>query len=136
MRIIIAGSQHCTDPAIVEQAVAASPWAAGRVSAVIEGGAEGVDRLARAWAEARGLPVTTVPADWTQGRSAGPQRNRALARDSGAEGLLLIWNQSSRGSASMLAEARKAGLPVFEYMLEPGSERTSHELTIPRSSVR
>lgn len=41
-----------------------------------QGGAEGADKLAREWAAAHKIPCKTYAADWSQGRQAGPQRNR------------------------------------------------------------
>lgn len=36
----------------------------GGFAVVIEGEADGVDKLARAWAESRGVPFLPFPADW------------------------------------------------------------------------
>lgn len=52
-----------------------------RIGLLIQGGAEGVDRIAREWADYRVLPYMNVPADWDSlGRPAGPIRNEQMAK--------------------------------------------------------
>lgn len=99
---------------------------AGRVSAVMErlarehrgriviiqGGANGADRLAAQAAMELGLTCETWPADWTRyGRGAGPIRNQAML-DSGAD--LVVAFPGGRGTADMVKRARAAGVPVVE----------------------
>lgn len=46
---------------------------------IAEGEASGADTLAREWAESRKVPCARFPALWsTEGRSAGPKRNRRM----------------------------------------------------------
>lgn len=79
-------------------------------SAVLNGGAEGADRWAREWASERYVTCTTVEADWkTHGRAAGPIRNRAML---GFRPDLVLAFPGGRGTANMVDEARKAGVPV------------------------
>jgi hypothetical protein len=81
-----------------------------------EGGA--VDLAGKAWATWRGIPVRSFPADWSHGRRAGPLRNAAMAAHAGQGGaLLLIWDGRSPGSRSMLTEAQRVGLRVFEVVV-------------------
>ena len=111
MRIVIAGSRTLGGVALVAAAVAASGWA---VTAVISGTAPGIDQAGEAWAAAGGLPVTRMPAAWdTYGRAAGPIRNTAMA--AAADGVLVIWDGRSRGSASMIRAAQGVGVPLFIY---------------------
>lgn len=61
--------------------------------------------------------TTPFPADWdAHGKAAGPIRNREMAQYGDA--LLLIWDGKSRGSASMLKEARSAKLPIMQVIIE------------------
>ena len=122
MRIVIAGSRACVDPAVVDRAISASPWA-GKVTCVVEGGARGVDELARRWAEERNVAVVSVLAEWDKyGRAAGPIRNRRMLRDHAPDGVVVIWDGRTHGSASMIREAKNAKVPVFEFRTEGGKD--------------
>jgi hypothetical protein len=83
---------------------------------VVSGAAAGVDLIGMQWARDRGIPIRTYIPDWeTYGRAAGPLRNAKMA--SNAEALILIWDGQSRGSASMLREARKRNLLIYECLI-------------------
>jgi len=119
---IISGGRHHRDPNIVDAAVRASGYV---VTAVIEGGQRtrdaetreivgGVDYFARLWAEARGIPVETMEADWGRYRKlAGPIRNEAMAMV--GEQLIAIPDEESHGTWDMVRKAKKRGLPVFVF---------------------
>lgn len=117
MRIVVAGSRdRPEDPALIAAAVAASPFA-GKITTVIEGGARGIDRAARLWAERSGIPVVTVAADWRRyGRGAGPRRNAAMAAQ--ADGVIVIRYSATMGSGSrsMVHAANAASIPVFAWL--------------------
>jgi hypothetical protein len=139
MILIIAGSRRLApDPSIIEAALRTVEWWS-LVSKVYEGGQEGADLTAKAWAVQKGLPFEQVDADWDnlnvagarimynrQGAynaAAGPMRNEAMAKRASAEaarlstacGCLLIWDGQSRGSASMREMATKYGIMVRSY---------------------
>jgi hypothetical protein len=83
---------------------------------VVSGAAAGVDLIGMQWARDRGIPIRTYIPDWeTYGRAAGPLRNAKMAGN--AEALILIWDGQSRGSASMLREARKRNLLIYECLI-------------------
>lgn len=85
----------------------------GSVSAVIEGGASGADALACRWAISRGVPIETFRADWVRyGRSAGPRRNAQMLLEGKPD--LVIAFAGGRGTANMVALARKSGIRVIE----------------------
>lgn len=78
---------------------------------IVEGGAYGVDALAKLYALQNKLPYTEVKADWDKyGRSAGPRRNQKMAEMSD---YCIVFFKGSRGSASMIAEALKKNVPVY-----------------------
>jgi hypothetical protein len=107
---------------VLDQATA---QAAGGVRLLV-GDAPGADAHARAWAEARGVPVEVFEARWAEmaaeGKprsAAGPQRNRAmLDRLDRAEGERLVvavhddLHHRSKGTRQCGAEARRRGYPV------------------------
>ena len=83
------------------------------VTAVIHGGCSGADRRAGEWAREWGVVEVAVLPDWkARGRAAGPIRNALMLRD-GKPDMVLAF-PGGRGTADMVAKARKAGVPVVE----------------------
>ena len=116
MRTIIAGSRSITDYAVVEEAVAASGF---RPSVVLSGAARGVDTLAFDWGWEQGVPVESYPADWKKlGKHAGAIRNQIMAER--ADALIAVWDGRSRGTADMIAKAKRRGLKVYVHDLSAG----------------
>jgi hypothetical protein len=111
---LICGSRVWTDGELILSTLR-DIHARERVDVVIEGEAPGADTLARQAAEHLGIPVLAFPADWERyGRGAGPRRNQQMI-DEGHPDIVLAFSEdlnSSRGTADMVAQARRAGLPV------------------------
>lgn len=107
---IIAGGRDAPD--CVAEAVAGSGF---KISKVISGACKtGADYWGELWALRNSIPVDRYPADWEKhGNAAGPIRNREMAKVAGQ--LIALWDGKSRGTASMIAEARKLGLYVHVY---------------------
>ena len=83
------------------------------IAAVAHGGAPGADALAGQWASSRGLVCEEFRADWKrEGRKAGPLRNQRMLDDAGAR--FVIAFPGGRGTADMVARARRKGLAVIE----------------------
>ena len=121
MRVIIAGSRNCIDPAHVFWAVDESGWTP---TVVISGTARGADQCGEQWAECCGIPVEKFPADWnTYGKRAGYLRNEQMAEN--ADALIALWDGVSAGTKHMIDIAHRKGLQVFVY-------RTDHH-HIPES---
>lgn len=81
------------------------------VSVVIEGGAPGADRLAKAWADRQLIAVETYVAHWrNEGNAAGPNRNRRMLAEGRPD--VVIAFPGGKGTAGMVALARAAGVPV------------------------
>lgn len=114
MRVLVCGSRSLPD---------ALPFIAERLRAVgatvvIEGGANGADRQARAAALVLGLHVMTFEADWGRGRRAGPLRNQEMLEAKPA--LVLAFHTDpklGKGTADMVARAEQAGVPVEVHLL-------------------
>jgi len=112
VKIVIAGSRFAT---LSEQDLARLDAinAEHHVTEVVSGGADGVDAAGEAWAQSRGIAVRIFPAEWQRyHRAAGPIRNRKMAAYADAAALF----PGGSGTRNMLAEARRAGLQVFDFM--------------------
>jgi hypothetical protein len=78
---------------------------------IVHGDYSGADRIADREARDLGLTTDPHPADWSQGRKAGPIRNQEMV-DAGAD--LVIAFAGGDGTADCVRRARKAGIPVRE----------------------
>jgi len=111
MRVLICGDRSWTDQDAVRVYISKLP--AGSV--VIHGAAKGADTLAERYAILRGLETIAYPANWRRnGRAAGPVRNRQMLVD-GRPDLVVYFHEDlgqSKGTANMVQQARKAGIPV------------------------
>ena len=90
------------------------------VSAVIQGGARGADELAKRWAQANDIPCEQYSADWDKhGKSAGHIRNAEMLKEGKPD--CVVAFPGGRGTAGMVAIAKRAGVPVWEIeALNPG----------------
>lgn len=80
---------------------------------IIQGGANGADRMAREWAREHALELATELTEWEKhGRAAGPIRNQAML-DRHQPGLVVAF-PGGRGTADMVRRSRKAGVDVAE----------------------
>src|SRR6478736_3076638 len=80
---------------------------------IIQGGADGADRLARLWCHSRKCAYENYPADWRKhGRGAGPIRNQEMLDD--GQPTKVVAFPGGRGTADMVRRARAAGVEVIE----------------------
>jgi hypothetical protein len=108
MKVIIAGGRDFNDMTALVAAIKESGF---EITEVVSGRASGADMLGLYWARANGVPETHFPAQWDIfGKASRLIRNRRMAKYADA----LIAMPGGRGTASMIAEARKRGLPVYE----------------------
>ena len=106
MKVLVCGGRDFDDIRLVEKTLDAI-----EVAEIIEGGRKGADRLAREWAEARGIPVRTFKADWRRyGRGAGPKRNEQML-DEGKPDLVVAF-PGGKGTENMIRLAQAAGVRV------------------------
>ena len=84
------------------------------ISLLIEGGAQGADRLARNWAVNNNVSYLTVHARWNQfGKSAGFIRNQAMIE---MRHDIVIAFPGGKGTAGMVKLARNKGSKLMEVM--------------------
>lgn len=113
MRVIIAGSRSVDDNwnGGLADAVHKFENTIGNVDEVISGCAKGADELGEAWADLYNIPVTRYPAQWTEyGRRAGIIRNEAMGKV--ADGLIALWDGSSKGTKHMIECMAKLKKPI------------------------
>lgn len=149
MRVLACGDRHWCDTLLIEAALTAVLAHAGPGTPVAlahgnngynQSGwccdqldhdayaVRGADQLAGRVAAMLGLPVTRFKPDWKQyGRRAGPIRNHQQLVTFQPD-LLLVFHDhiaASRGTASMLALARRAGVPFLHV----------HHLPLPQKKA-
>lgn len=78
---------------------------------IVSGTARGADQLGERYAVEKGYPILRYPANWDRdGNAAGPIRNKHMAES--ADALVAFWNGKSRGTANMIALARKRNIQI------------------------
>lgn len=110
MRILVCGGRNY-DPLKVEDWLDGYYSITEKPTIVIEGGACGADFGGRLWAVNNNIPVETYKADWKKyRRSAGAVRNAEMLREGKPD--LVFAFPGGKGTANMIYQAEKAGVPV------------------------
>ena len=104
---------------------------ASRNIVIVEGGARGVDTMAREFAKGNGLLFKEFKPEWNKyGRAAGPKRNddmtEYVAEHNGRA--LYFWDGESRGTKQCIMSARKRGLPITVWNTKEGRLMKEGEL--------
>ncbi len=109
MKVLVCGGRDYDDyPAVAKMLGNLSV----RPSLIIHGAARGADTLAAKWAVMTDTPIMRFPADWQRdGKAAGPIRNSRMLAEGRPD--LVVAFPGGRGTADMVAKARKAGVPVI-----------------------
>lgn len=114
MIVIVCGSRDWTDRALIREWLAKLP----RGSVVVHGAARGADTIAGEEAAALGFEVRAYPADWSNGRGAGPARNQRMLDAEAPEAVLAFtWalrkvGNRPTGTGDMCIRAVEAGVRV------------------------
>lgn len=117
-RVLVCGGRDFNDASLFERTLNGLPE---RPRMVIQGGANGADRLARWWATFNHVEVETYTAQWQRdGKAAGPIRNQAMLINGRPD--LVIAFPGGRGTADMVRRARAAGVEVREILPHPNPE--------------
>lgn len=110
MKVIVTGSRTFDNREAVFKALNhISP------SLVIEGGAEGADKLAREWCALNKVPNKTYYANWNKfGSCAGPIRNKVMLTEN--EDAIVCWFPGGRGTENCKSLAKKLNMITVEGM--------------------
>ena len=112
MRIVVTGGRDFADAGVVDRALSAVQAKRG-ITVLIQGGADGADRLCAEWCRGHGIPVTTYNADWrTQGKAAGPIRNQRMIDEGRPDGAIAF--PGGRGTADMVARLHQSNVTVWD----------------------
>lgn len=93
---------------------------------LVSGCCRGADELGERYAAEKKIALMRFPADFDQyGKSAGPIRNKkmaAFASEYGHGALIAFWDGQSKGTRSMIEEAKKAGLQTRVVRIDSKEE--------------
>lgn len=118
--VLICGSREYQHESTVKGFIRSLPSTA----LVIEGGAKGVDSLARKFATERKIHVATVPALWSQfHKAAGPKRNAAMLQLK-PHAVVAFPVEGSKGTADMINRAKLAGVETI--VIAPSGKVIAH----------
>lgn len=109
--------------------------AADPISMVVHGDAKGADRVAKRWAEVRGVPSKAYPADWGDisapgavirqhpdgseyNAAAGGLRNQQML-DENPEISLVVAFPGQSGTADMISKARRKRIAIQHEVKAP-----------------
>lgn len=115
MKIIIAGSRSITDYARCEPYLLQSNF---DITEVISGGAFGVDHIGEEFARKHCKLLTIMPVlpwEWTRSKTSGYKRNERMA--SYGQGVIILWDGKSNGTAHMFEIAKRFKLPIEAHTL-------------------
>lgn len=117
MRLLVCGGRDYTDDARL-RGVLDKIYQEKALACVIEGGARGADRLAQRWAKDMSVALLTFPAKWgLYGKRAGYLRNEQMLVE--GKPTHVIAFPGGRGTADMVRQAKKAGIPTWEIPAPP-----------------
>jgi YspA, cpYpsA-related SLOG family len=109
MRVIVAGCRNFTNYSFVKRVLDRILVRQEQVE-IVSGRCRGVDRLGEQYAQEKGFPIKTFPADWAKyRRAAGPMRNKQMADYADA---LVAFDSGGKGTADMIKQAKEKGLLV------------------------
>ena len=131
--LLIAGCRDFDDAETFDRVVREYLGGDEAGTVIVEGGAKGVDTLAREYAEKNGMTYVEMAADWKKyGRAAGPKRNEAMTKyifdmngaaclfRSGTQTKGGFWNER-RGGALLLRPGEKHRVPENKLQLPAGT---------------
>lgn len=114
MRVLVCGGRNWTDKGAVYRALDTINRVYG-IDVVIEGSAQGADRMAGFWARKHRIINIKFHAEWKKhGKQAGRIRNQEMLAVGGPA--LVVAFPGGKGTAHMVSIAREARVQIFEPM--------------------
>jgi len=114
MKVIIAGSRTINKS--VEEIAEYVKQSKFKITEVVCGEAQGIDKSGKIWAKFEKIPVKSFPANWSKhGKIAGILRNNEMAVY--ADAAIVITN-GSRGSQNMILTMRRYIKPCEVFRIE------------------
>jgi hypothetical protein len=109
--VVVTGSRNWKDSALIRQALTE----AAPVRLLVHGGCRGADAVAEAVAKELGIQTRAVPADWSRGKHAGPERNQRMLCSYEPDLVLAFPLPDSRGTWDCVRKAKALDIPVRVY---------------------
>jgi len=126
--LVVSGSRSITKYAEFELGIARSGFmlAKGGITELVHGACpDGVDQLAEKWALQNDVPIKQFPADWSEGKKAGPLRNQSMIdyakNKTKWPGMLILWDGYSNGAFDTLKRGKDANFLIYVHMLDAES---------------
>lgn len=95
-------------------------------TAIVSGGARGIDTCAREYARAHGIAFKEYLPEYDKyGRSAPIRRNVIIIENSDL--VLAFWDGKSRGTRFVIEHCRKLGVPIKIYLSNHGNKSTNSD---------
>ena len=117
MRVLVCGGRDFADEAFLRETLDRLHASYG-FTVLIEGDARGADRMAGAWAEAKGIEHLAFPANWSEhGRDAALIRNERMLREGKPD--LVIAFPGGGGTGHTCHMAEQMGVPVVRVAPGP-----------------
>lgn len=108
MKVAIVGYRNFDDYDIFENYILDWELSNGKITNIISGGCNGIDKLAEKYAIKYDIPTTIHEALWDKyGKSAGPIRNKKIVDD--CDYLIAFLSSKSVGTKITIDMAKKAG---------------------------
>lgn len=110
--LLVSGSRNIIDSRIVFNCLD-EIFSQHEFDTILEGGAKGVDCLAKLYGICYNMNVITKTPDWKLGKSAGILRNEEMVQE--CDKGIAIWDGKSKGTEHCIKELKKANklLKVF-----------------------
>ena len=111
--VLVCGGRGFDDLGLLDETLTQIWSKHGKSMRIIEGGGNGADFLAKAWAKWYEIDHEQFPADWKKhGKAAGPIRNQQML-DEGTPDLVVAF-PGGWGTKDMVSRAKKAEVEVME----------------------
>ncbi len=114
MKLLIAGSRTITDYDVFRKLIKEIDFS--KVTEIISGHANGIDKLGEKLSEDMNIPVKLFPANWElYGKSAGYKRNKEMVDY--CDCALIIWDGISKGTLNTIELLMKSNKKWILYRI-------------------